>query len=87
MSKLFFIYIRFVYKTLRKGVTKDLEVDDVYEIMKNYSSKELGDKLETLWNKEAKQPEPNLLKPLFKIFGIEYALIFLYLLIYESILM
>lgn len=45
LSKLFFIWIMPLFK---KGYSKDLEVEDLYDVLKGDQAKHLGDKLERL---------------------------------------
>ncbi|CAH1982547.1 unnamed protein product [Acanthoscelides obtectus] len=51
----------------RKGLKKDLEEDNLYEVLNDCRSKQCGDKAERRWNKKQ-----NILMLLFKNFGWQY---------------
>ncbi|XP_071052810.1 probable multidrug resistance-associated protein lethal(2)03659 isoform X1 [Onthophagus taurus] len=62
----------FTYPIFKKGIKKELEEDDIYELLKGYESEKLGSKFENQWKKELKNPKPSLLRVLFGVFGVEY---------------
>jgi hypothetical protein len=50
-------------------------VEDVVVPIKDHESTQLGDKLESLWEKEVKSSKnPSLQRVLVKMFGLEFAL-------------
>lgn len=46
--------------------------EDVYEIIKDYKAKELGDLLEKEWEKEKQKKDPSVLKLILRPFGKTY---------------
>ncbi|KAF2900546.1 hypothetical protein ILUMI_05640 [Ignelater luminosus] len=77
----------FAFKTLRKGLRKGIVDEDIYEILKDYRSDKLGDQLENEWEKEKKKSKTVLLRCLFKIFGLQFAILAIILLVVEAPLM
>ncbi|KAG5894560.1 hypothetical protein JTB14_021542 [Gonioctena quinquepunctata] len=59
---------------LLKGLRKQIDEDDMYEIRKSQESTYLGDKLESAWLQEKKSKNPSLLKALFIVFRGQLAL-------------
>ncbi|XP_069104134.1 ATP-binding cassette sub-family C member 4-like isoform X2 [Argopecten irradians] len=76
ISKLFFWWLN---PTFSAGYKRRLEVEDLYNVTKEDSSEELGNRLEREWEKEIKKQEtggePSLLKALIRMFGVEYMLL------------
>ncbi|WAR23566.1 MRP4-like protein, partial [Mya arenaria] len=73
----------------RKGYARQLEVDDLYNVVAEDQSDTLGDKLEKEWAKEVKKSgagrgKPSLFWALFRMFGLEYILFGLLLLCEEA---
>ncbi|XP_063913978.1 probable multidrug resistance-associated protein lethal(2)03659 [Zophobas morio] len=67
ISKFSFFYIIALFK---KGYTKGLEYDDVYDVLNTCRSNELGNRLEQEWQKEkTKHKKPLLFRPLLFCFG------------------
>lgn len=62
----------FTYDIFKKGIKRDLEENDVYDIIKDYKAKELGDLLEKEWDKEKKKKNPSILKIMLRPFGRIY---------------
>lgn len=62
----------FTYNIFKKGIKKDLEENDIYDIIKDYKAEELGNLLENAWEKEKNQKNPSILKVAFKVFGKIY---------------
>ncbi|XP_052777823.1 ATP-binding cassette sub-family C member 4-like [Mya arenaria] len=86
ISKLFFWWLNPLF---RKGYARQLEVDDLYNVVAEDQSDTLGDKLEKEWAKEVKKSgagrgKPSLFWALFRMFGLEYILFGLLLLCEEA---
>ncbi|KAJ3652874.1 hypothetical protein Zmor_018804 [Zophobas morio] len=77
-SKLFFTYTA---KLFLKGYKKELTETDIYEVLPSYESKQLGQKLEKEWTKQAAKNRNSLPHLLFKCFGKQYFLLVLTLII------
>ncbi|XP_063924488.1 ATP-binding cassette sub-family C member 4-like [Zophobas morio] len=77
-SKLFFTYTA---KLFLKGYNKELIESDIYQVLPSYESKQLGQKLEKEWTKQARNNRNSLPHLLFKCFGKEYFLLVLTLII------
>ncbi|KAJ3652866.1 hypothetical protein Zmor_018796 [Zophobas morio] len=77
-SKLFFTHTA---KLFLKGYKKELIETDIYEVLPSYKSKELGQKLEKEWTKQAEKNRNSLPHLLFKCFGKQYFLLLLTLII------
>jgi hypothetical protein len=56
----------------RRGVKNEA---DIYEVLPSFKSQMLGDKLETIWNKQSLQKDPSMFKILWKCFGKQYLLL------------
>ncbi|CAG9833832.1 unnamed protein product [Diabrotica balteata] len=74
LSTLFFGY---TYDVFKKGLSKTLEVDDLYNPLKIDRSKILGDSLQSNWDKQIEKAKktnskPSLLKAIFMTFWLEY---------------
>ncbi|KAF5303202.1 hypothetical protein FQA39_LY10115 [Lamprigera yunnana] len=63
---------KFTLPILRKGFKKELEENDIYEIMPDFCAHKLGNQFEALWNQEQEKSKSKLLYCFFKIFGIRY---------------
>ncbi|RZC39500.1 ABC tran domain containing protein [Asbolus verrucosus] len=71
----------------KKGFRKDLEEDDLYEVLTSCRSKNLGDQLEKQWEIEKKKfKKPSLIRVLCSCFGKTYLLFGLMQLIMRTIL-
>ncbi|EFA04139.1 probable multidrug resistance-associated protein lethal(2)03659 [Tribolium castaneum] len=82
LSNLSFFY---TLKLFRKGYKNDLEEDDLYEVLKSYRSKELGDQLEAEWEKQKKQGKNNsIVRLLWACYGWQYFLLGLVQLIVKT---
>ncbi|XP_012941427.1 multidrug resistance-associated protein 4, partial [Aplysia californica] len=72
----------------KKGYTQPLEETDLYNVVPNDSSEYLGNKLELEWEKQLKRREkgqkPSLLRALFNVFGVQYILVGLVVLMEEG---
>ncbi|XP_063924495.1 cystic fibrosis transmembrane conductance regulator-like [Zophobas morio] len=77
-AKLFFTYTA---KLFLKGYKKELNETDIYEVLPSYESKQLGQKLEKEWTKQAAKNRNSLPHLLFKCFGKQYFLLVLTLII------
>jgi hypothetical protein len=53
----------------RRGVKNEA---DIYEVLPSFKSQMLGDKQETIWNKQSLQNDPSMSKILWKCFGKQY---------------
>ncbi|KAF5294167.1 hypothetical protein FQR65_LT10878 [Abscondita terminalis] len=86
LSIVFFTYI---FDTLRTGASRDLNTHDVYEVLDNFQSKKLCERLEKEWKKELKKKNPSILKALLRMFGVQFVLwglgIFFFTMVSESI--
>ena len=72
----------------RKGHKQDLEEDDLYEVLSDYRSKELGDQLEAEWEKEKKRGKGiSIFRVLWSCYGWEYFLLGLIQLIIKTTMM
>ncbi|KAJ8923376.1 hypothetical protein NQ315_001934 [Exocentrus adspersus] len=72
LSLLTFLYTG---KLFSKGLRKDLEEDDVYEVIKSCKSKKCGDKLEQEYKKEKQKGKPSLFRLLWTCYGTKYILL------------
>ncbi|XP_031342947.1 probable multidrug resistance-associated protein lethal(2)03659 [Photinus pyralis] len=80
------LFIGYIYKTIGKGVRKDLEDSDVYEVIRGCESKTLGDRLEKEWRKEVSKKKPSLLKAILRIHGLMYICLGVSIFVYETTL-
>ncbi|XP_063224515.1 ATP-binding cassette sub-family C member 4-like [Bacillus rossius redtenbacheri] len=70
LSALFFVW---VLKIFRKGMKKELEVEDLFQPLKEHRSESLGDRLERTWKHEVKNNRsPSLLRTISKNFFWTY---------------
>nr|XP_023027814.1 multidrug resistance-associated protein 4-like [Leptinotarsa decemlineata] len=66
----------FTFPLFRKSLKRDLEDNDIYDVLPNFSSKKLGEKLEQIWNRQQKKTkQPSLYRALFYCFGRQYFLL------------
>lgn len=75
-SNLHNFYCRYTIRLFIKGYKKELDVEDIYNPLKEDRSKLLGGRLQRQWEKEVKKAEngkydPSLLKSLVRAFWIE----------------
>ncbi|XP_045158220.2 ATP-binding cassette sub-family C member 4-like [Mercenaria mercenaria] len=85
-SKLTYWWMNPIFK---KGYTRRLEEDDMYNVTRDEDSKYLGDELEREWQKETRRYQdsgknPCLFKSLFRTFGFSYILYGILLLFEEA---
>lgn len=70
---LIILFLRYTIPLFRKGFKKDLEEDDLYEVIKTCRSKDLGDKLELQYEIDKKHhKKPSLVRALWGVFGKTY---------------
>ncbi|XP_062612836.1 ATP-binding cassette sub-family C member 4-like isoform X2 [Saccostrea cucullata] len=86
LSKLLFWWMNPIF---RKGYTRRLEVDDMFNVTNEDSSEDLGKKLEREWNIELAKSKkldksPSLSKCIVRIFGVQYALLGIIVFIEEA---
>ncbi|KAJ3656713.1 hypothetical protein Zmor_015763 [Zophobas morio] len=84
-----FSLISFFYtlRLFRKGTRRDLEEEDLYEVLPKYTSKRLGDKFEREWERQKKQNNKNsILRLLWAVFGKHVILLGITQLISKTIL-
>ncbi|KAF5294168.1 hypothetical protein FQR65_LT10879 [Abscondita terminalis] len=62
----------FTIPIIRKGFKNDLNEKDVYEILPEYRSGLLGSIIEKTWFEEKKKSNPKLLNCFWKIFGLQF---------------
>lgn len=77
----------FVFKIFRKGYRNGIKEDDVYEIVRYFSSEKLGIILEKELETRPKKTKMDFIKVLFKLFWKRYVLLALAVLIIETALM
>lgn len=66
-------YFRYTGSLFKKGYIKDLNEDDLYEVLEKYGSKRCGDKFEQKFIYEQnKRPQVSIMKLLWKRFGFQY---------------
>ncbi|XP_022166672.1 probable multidrug resistance-associated protein lethal(2)03659 [Myzus persicae] len=66
-----------MFKLIKKGLKKELDLIDLYRILEEDSSALLGNKLEKLWkeeliNSKTKNRKPSFLRTLIQMFGTEF---------------
>lgn len=60
----------------RRNYKKGLKEDDLYKTLDEHTSKELGDRLEDIWEQQQKKYNKWALHlSFFKLFGFEYAIV------------
>ncbi|KAL5005221.1 hypothetical protein ScPMuIL_018677 [Solemya velum] len=73
VSKLFFWWLNPLFTV---GYKRRLESEDLYNVVKEDDSEELGNKLEKEWDKELSKQKhggkPSLVKALLRMFGLQY---------------
>ncbi|XP_022166683.1 probable multidrug resistance-associated protein lethal(2)03659 [Myzus persicae] len=85
------ITFSWVLEIIKKGLKQDLDLNDLYTILKEDSSELLGNKLHKLWNEELiiskkKNQKPSFFYTLFRMFGSTFMFIGIYIAIMEIIL-
>ncbi|XP_050504939.1 ATP-binding cassette sub-family C member 4-like [Diabrotica virgifera virgifera] len=80
---LFVCIFRYTYDLFKKGLSKTLEVDDLYNPLKIDRSQVLGDNLQRNWDKQLEEAKktnskPSLLKSIVMTFWLEYAWLGIY---------
>ncbi|CAG9833829.1 unnamed protein product [Diabrotica balteata] len=88
LSVLFFGY---TYDLFKKGFSKTLEVEDLYNPLKIDRSKVLGDKLQRNWDRQLEKAkrtnsEPSLIKAIVQTFWVDYLILAIYGLITDVVL-
>ncbi|KAK4879945.1 hypothetical protein RN001_008091 [Aquatica leii] len=68
----------FTIPIFRKGLRKDLDEKDVYEIIPEYRTDALGLAFEKAWNEEKLNSNPKLLKCFWKLFGLHFLALGIY---------
>ncbi|KAG5858257.1 hypothetical protein JTB14_001314, partial [Gonioctena quinquepunctata] len=68
---------------LAKGLKKDIDENDMYDIEKSQKSSVLADEVEFAWNKEQRKNTPSLTRALLTVFKGEIAFYFLFDIILE----
>lgn len=63
---------RYSRKLFVKGFKKDLEDDDLYEVIKPCKSKRWGDKMEHAYKAQEAKTNPSTVRVLWDIFGLRY---------------
>lgn len=67
------LFSRYTIPLFKRGFKKDLEEDDLYEVIKTCRSKDLGDKLELQYEIDKKHHKnPSLVRALWGVFGKTY---------------
>ncbi|XP_072399246.1 probable multidrug resistance-associated protein lethal(2)03659 [Diabrotica undecimpunctata] len=82
LSKVLFWWLLPLFK---KGYSKELTEDDMYQHRKSHDSGDLGDELEKIWNKQLTKKKPSVIKALAKRFVPEWIMLNCIILISESI--
>lgn len=77
----------FTRDIFRIGLKRDLQEDDIYEVLNNCDSEKLGDLLEVEWQKETLKKHPSLTKVFIRLFGWEYLIIGLNQFVMNTILL
>ncbi|XP_077294803.1 putative multidrug resistance-associated protein lethal(2)03659 [Arctopsyche grandis] len=68
------------------GYKRDLEINDLYQPLKEHTSSSLGDKFQVLWDDEAKKKSPSLLRVMVRCYGLECAMFGMILFAMECLL-
>ncbi|KAL5236137.1 hypothetical protein ACI65C_003547 [Semiaphis heraclei] len=85
------ITYRWILNFIKKGLKKELDLNDLYNVLDGDSSTFLGNKLEKFWddeliNAKTKNREPSFLKTLLKMFGTKFLLIGIFFTVLQIIL-
>lgn len=68
-------FFSYTFDLFKKGFKKELEDDDIYEVLSSCKSKILGDQLEEQWLLDKKKNKhPSLARVLWTCFGKTYLL-------------
>lgn len=62
-------YFSYTFNVFKKGYQKELQEEDLYEVISLYKSSKLGDDFENDWNDEILKPKPALTKVIARRFG------------------
>lgn len=98
MNILFFR--RYIFRLFRTGYRRDLDVNDLYEPLKEHSSHKLGEQISALWEEECQRVkiknnsaknshnklEPSLLRVLLRLFGAKLVFLGICLVLMEILL-
>lgn len=69
-------FSRYTQELFKKGYIKDLEDEDLYEVIRRCGSQRCGDKLEKEWTNELnRNTYPSIYRLLWKRFGFKYIII------------
>ena len=64
---------RYAVRLFQKGFKRDLGEDDLYEVLKSYRSKKLGDQLELEWEKQKKKGKNlSVVRLMLNCYGVYY---------------
>lgn len=85
------ITYRWILKFIKKGLNKELDLNDLYNVLDGDSSELLGNKLQKFWDDEliyakTNKRKPSLVKTLFKMFGSKFMFSSTYLTVFQIIL-
>lgn len=81
------MYFSYMLPIFRRNYKKGLEEDDLYKTLDEHASKELGDRLESIWEKQhRKHKKWALHTSFFKLFGVEFIIIGILQLFMEIVL-
>ena len=81
---------RYTIPIFLKGRKKEIDFEDMYDVLDAHKSDMLGDRLSASWEKElvlakAKNKEPSLLRATLRVFGLRLAMIGLLLCFIEFV--
>lgn len=67
------LFFRYTQELFKKGYSKDLEDEDIYEVIRSCSSQRCGNKLEKQWAYENEQDTPaSIYKLMLHRYGLRY---------------
>lgn len=67
-----YIFHRYARKLFVKGFKKDLEDDDLYDVIKQCKSRKWGDRIEQAYNSKGTHSKYSTIKIIWEIFGLRY---------------